>query len=350
MPAPSRVTLQHIADKLGLSRATVSMALRETGRVSEPTRRRIRRTAREMGYQPDPLLSALSRHRRKPSSPGSVIAVIKRTPRHKGLRDPLAQPAGRLGYRLEHFVWDQYPTQKALTTVLKNRGIAGVLFPEIPEPPALEPDLWDNFRGVYCGPYAGGSDQHCPFDLVRHNPFDALTLAWQKARATGARRIGLIIPTNLPEPHVLDIKTLAAYRHWQSTEPDLPRLSPLIGTFAQLREVGSPIQPWVREQQPELIIGAAHAVHAFITNNGPRIPRDLRFISLRLRQDTPNIAGILLDQITVNIRGLHHLHALIQHGHEMNPSLTTSLVVNAQWRDGASCPPAATPGSTPALP
>ncbi len=47
------VTLKDVGEKLGLSAVTVSCALRNTGDVAEPTRRRVLRAARELGYRPN---------------------------------------------------------------------------------------------------------------------------------------------------------------------------------------------------------------------------------------------------------------------------------------------------------
>ncbi|MCC6755569.1 MAG: helix-turn-helix domain-containing protein, partial [Solirubrobacterales bacterium] len=43
-------SLQHIADKAGVSVATASLALRDKGRISQDTRRRIKQLAEECGY------------------------------------------------------------------------------------------------------------------------------------------------------------------------------------------------------------------------------------------------------------------------------------------------------------
>lgn len=50
-PGRSRVTLQIIADRLAVSTATVSLALRDSPLVAEATRIRVREIAREMGYR-----------------------------------------------------------------------------------------------------------------------------------------------------------------------------------------------------------------------------------------------------------------------------------------------------------
>lgn len=47
----SRVTIQDIADALGISRNTVSKAINNTGVLAEATRERVLAKAREMGYK-----------------------------------------------------------------------------------------------------------------------------------------------------------------------------------------------------------------------------------------------------------------------------------------------------------
>ena len=47
----SRVTLQDIADELGVSRNTVSKAINNTGLLAEGTREKVLKKAIEMGYK-----------------------------------------------------------------------------------------------------------------------------------------------------------------------------------------------------------------------------------------------------------------------------------------------------------
>ena len=46
-----KITIQDIADALGLSRNTVSKALNNTGVLADDTRQKILRKAEEMGYR-----------------------------------------------------------------------------------------------------------------------------------------------------------------------------------------------------------------------------------------------------------------------------------------------------------
>jgi len=48
------VSLRDIAEEAGVSRMTVSLALRDTARIPPATRQRVREIADRLGYRPDP--------------------------------------------------------------------------------------------------------------------------------------------------------------------------------------------------------------------------------------------------------------------------------------------------------
>ncbi|HEX7469541.1 MAG TPA: helix-turn-helix domain-containing protein, partial [Verrucomicrobiae bacterium] len=55
-----RVTVYDIAEKLGVSHSTISLALRNHPGISEKRREQVKKAAKEMGYVPDPHLAALA--------------------------------------------------------------------------------------------------------------------------------------------------------------------------------------------------------------------------------------------------------------------------------------------------
>lgn len=76
----SRVTIQDIADALGLSRNTVSKAINNTGILADATRDKILAKAVEMGYKQFSYINAPNTQRKEPFSPedfkGGEIAVL----------------------------------------------------------------------------------------------------------------------------------------------------------------------------------------------------------------------------------------------------------------------------------
>ncbi len=64
-----RVSQKNVAEVAGFHVTTVSLALKNSPRLPPETREKIQRVARELGYQPDPMLSALTIYRRKVHKP-----------------------------------------------------------------------------------------------------------------------------------------------------------------------------------------------------------------------------------------------------------------------------------------
>lgn len=70
-----RVTLKQVAAKAGVHVSTAWRALKNDTYVDAAKRARIRAVAKELGYTPDPMLTALSHYRggriRRPTNPRS---------------------------------------------------------------------------------------------------------------------------------------------------------------------------------------------------------------------------------------------------------------------------------------
>ncbi|MBT7865613.1 MAG: LacI family DNA-binding transcriptional regulator, partial [Opitutales bacterium] len=73
-----RYTQKDIATRAKLSVATVSMALKNHPSLPEKTILRVKQIAKELGYKPDPVLSALVAHRnrKRVRSNFSVIGLV----------------------------------------------------------------------------------------------------------------------------------------------------------------------------------------------------------------------------------------------------------------------------------
>ncbi len=96
----SKVTLQDIADRLRLSRTTISLALRDHPRISVSTKQRVRKLVSQMGYEPDRVARSLATGRSNligllvPNSTNlyyaEVIRGIEEAAREAGLHVVLA--------------------------------------------------------------------------------------------------------------------------------------------------------------------------------------------------------------------------------------------------------------------
>ena len=84
--------MRHIAERAGVTQATVSMALANHPRISVATRQRVAKLAEELGYRPNAYVSALMRARRTGRSLEGrpVLALVSPFPEEEGWRSAAA--------------------------------------------------------------------------------------------------------------------------------------------------------------------------------------------------------------------------------------------------------------------
>ncbi|MBK1878095.1 LacI family DNA-binding transcriptional regulator [Pelagicoccus mobilis] len=196
-----RVLMKDVAKVAGVHQTTVSLALRNHPSLPKSTRERIQKLADEMGYRPDPALSALVAYRQATKNRPSeqVIAWIINVRDPKGVsehhvhRDLLAgakERATELGYKLDTFwLGHEYKDSKSLNRVLQARGIQGVIFGAFDyfdEPFELD---WEQYSLVKVNPFP----EFLEFDSVQTNQIESIRLVHRKLKEMGIHRIGLAV-------------------------------------------------------------------------------------------------------------------------------------------------------------
>jgi DNA-binding LacI/PurR family transcriptional regulator len=125
-----RPTLEDVAQRAGVSRALVSIVMRDAAGASQQTRARVRRAADEIGYRPDPRARRLRQHRTK------LIGVTFTAGQefHADLVDGVYVAAEELGYDVVlSGVTPHRDEPRALRTLIDDRCEGLVLIgPEMP--------------------------------------------------------------------------------------------------------------------------------------------------------------------------------------------------------------------------
>src|ERR1700748_1389319 len=120
MPVSPSVHMEDIAFAAGVSRSTVSRALRNDPRLKSETCARVQKMAAELGYRPNPFVATLMadlQRKRRPST-SSTLAVVTPHPSREGWRrqnpsfvdyfEGAKERAASQGYALETF-WLREP-------------------------------------------------------------------------------------------------------------------------------------------------------------------------------------------------------------------------------------------------
>ena len=343
MPAPAP-TLRSLARTLGLSRTTVSDALRGSPRVDPDTAVRVKRAAREAGYRRNPLAGALMselRRSRGTAFRGVLAAVDFHEPSrpeyaarfHNELVAGAQARATDLGFKLERFVVGRAGlTVQRLDSILQSRGIHGIfLLPAWDEPDLSNLD-WSRYAGIYTDYIIERPALHS----VCSDHYRSLLAALQRIAALGYVRPGLILQKHHDER--LQHRWGAAFRTFQETHRIIRAVPPLIvETFAR-----DQFQQWFRKHKPDVVLGHHTEAIEWMEACGAEIPGTHGFVSLNVLNKTRPCAGLDLQPRQLGARGAELLIAQLQRNEAGIPEWPSTTTIPAHWVEGPtlrSAPP-----------
>ena len=284
----TRVTLRDVATKAGVHHTTASRALKNDPRVCAETLAKIKAIAEEMGYSPDPMLSALNAYRHASRAPQfhGTIAWVTSFPTRDGWRfsscydlyfKGAAEQLQRHGYRLEEF-WLQEAnlTARRASQVLLHRGIRGLLVCPLPVSRGHLSLQWKNFAAVSFGYSLYRPRLH----LFSAAHYRAIITSMRKLRTLGYRRVGMVTSHEMNER--MDRMWTAAYR---AELPMLPGSETIpIHLYADLMHRASAASlkqsrklflKWYSDYKPEAIITSSSPVAHWLKDLGFRVPKDV---------------------------------------------------------------------------
>jgi LacI family transcriptional regulator len=339
---PRAATLQDVADRTGVHRSTVSLALREHPSIPAVTRERIRAVAAGLGYRANPLVTALMKSRRtgKPER-HAVLAYITNHPTRYGWRPPeLEQPdffpgavaRGKdFGFKVEHF-WmaDSGMTPVRFAAILRSRGIHGLLVGRLPAGlHRLELD-WSSFACVALGLTLEAPRLH----HVAENHFFTTRHAMQQCAQRGYRRVGLVFSTPNDYPRVGD-RWIGGYLCQQRNLARSNRL-PI--------HVGAPFDreaflAWERRWKPDAILATrASPVLTWLGEAGRRVPEDVGVVALRNERPELGHTGVYYDPAKIGALGVETLIGAMHRSELGVPAESHEVLLPGAWLEGTTLP------------
>lgn len=290
-------SLQTLADVLGVSRATVSRALRNSPLVNAELRKKIHRTAKKIGYRFDPKLTELMSYLRRGRSQGdaeTMALVFSRgyeefrrmgaavLPMTGGLR----RRATELGFRLETFHLADYNYQaESLSRVLWNRGIRGVVVGSLrPEEANFQLD-WGRFSAVS----TSFSLEKPYLHRICHFHFHSLRQTYERLLKLGYRRIGMALDSKADR--VSDHNWTAGYLFEKYRHTSQKRIEPFVN-YDGVEE--QKLRKWIDTSKPEAIIVPGNGTPYLLAlqNLGYDVPRDIGVAALGVRREHKEMSGI----------------------------------------------------------
>ncbi|MDO8538957.1 MAG: LacI family DNA-binding transcriptional regulator [Opitutaceae bacterium] len=335
MPDPAP-TLRSLAKVLGLSRTTVSDALRGSPRVDPNTAARVRRVATDAGYRRNPLAGALMselRRSRGAAFRGVIAAIDFNEPErpdhaaryHRELVVGADARATELGFKVEKFsVGHAGLSVQRLDSILQSRGIYGLLL----LPSWHDPDLsnldWSRFAGIYTDYIIERPALHS----VCSDHHRSLLAALQRLAALGYRRPGLFLQRHQNER--LQYRWGAAFHAFQEHHGIGKPVPPLMVDVFDRAEFVS----WFERHAPDVVLGHNSDAIDWMESCGARVPATHGFACLNLNMNPKPLAGLDLQPRILGARATELLIGQLQRNETGIPEWPSTTTIPARWVDG----------------
>lgn len=331
-----------IARAAGVSKNTVSLALRGDPQIPPATRERIERIAHDFGYQKNATMAHLMAELRRTKKPRvqSTLALLNANADREAFRRHPTVPtyvtgcqrrADQLGYAVDEFwLHDPQLDGARLNKILRSRGIRGAIVVGLMREnvlPASFAETWKEFPIVVTG--VRTHDPALSFACTDHH---ILALrAYEKALALGYGRPALVLDEEIDR--LVDGRFSAGVSVASRNRPAKAQTRP----FYQVREAMKEpaiFARWFAREKPDVLLTLYNVVHSWLREMNLKVPADVGLIQLEWRASSPEWAGMDQHNDVVGEAAVEMLVSMI-HRHEIGvPEFPRATLVGSTWKDG----------------
>jgi LacI family transcriptional regulator len=343
----NRITLRDIAERVGVSHVTVSLALRNHPSISVGRRDEVRRVAEQMGYKPDPMLASLAVYRQSKRAPRiqHSLAWINHWDQPERLRGDhkefdgywrgAAKSGEQYGYRLEEIRWEAGCSAARFQQILMTRNVRGLLIPPHPSPPDWGEFDWSKFSVVRFGQSVPAPESH----QVAADHFRGVVMALRVMRDYGYMRIGMVVCGDFDSR--LGGNYMGGFYSAQRILGSKDICPPLMTdetTYLQrplkaLKE----LKDWIERHEPDAILTSVPQIPGLIRELGYRIPEQIAVAGTSVF-DVPVDAGINQNPEAIGRVAVETLVAQILVNDRGEPPAPCRILIDSRWQDGESLP------------
>lgn len=338
MPNP---TLRTLAKQLGLSRTTVSDALRGSPRVKQDTIDRVMKAAKEVGYQRNPLTGTVMSLLRRSDGQDfrGVIGILEFVPENRAdhasrysnaVTQGIINRAEHLGFKAERFeIGPNGMHLKRLDTILHTRGIQALVVLPAEGFPDLTELNWDRYTAVYTDYYIDQPNLHC----VCSDHYRSMVALLQETHRRGYRRPGLCIEIALDER--LQFRWEGAFLALQEYLPEITEVPPLrVTSFCQ-----DAFLKWFNRYKPDVVLCHEAAALDWMESVGAKVPATHGFVCLNSLRAPENITSLDFQCGDLGARATDLVTSQLLHNEMGVPSQSSLTTISALLKEGSSLRP-----------
>lgn len=327
---------REISQIAGVSQSTVSRALRNHPALPRETCERIQAIARKLGYQENPLLSAVlgSMRRGRRETYFGTLGFLTAHQSADGWREIATyrdffqgakDRAEQQGFKLEsHWAADPALSGRRLTDILRARGITGLLLgSRSPDARFAELD-WEQFAVVRLGFSWSNQRFHC---VVNHQVHTVRLVASELA-ARGYRRVGLAISRWQNE--AVEHNWLAGFLAWQHLLPAAERVP--VHQPEQLEQ--AEFLKWFRRHRPDACIAVNPQVQDWLKSSGHALLADVGFALLDWHDDHCDFAGADQGNRLVGSAAVDVAVGILRRNERGMPEHPHITLTKSSWHEG----------------
>lgn len=333
----TRVSLKAIAETVGVSPATVSYALRGRPGVSSAMRDKVRKIAEEMGYRPDPMVSALAETRWRKEKRSARVNLALLTRKQAQEEALFVARAERIGYSLSPVYFDALHNPAQLNRMLRALSARGVI---IYDPRGRDHFIYSACEAIKWNACSWVSVREGGPSLAVHrvhfNTFGDVQRALRNIAHRGYRRIAFLREIILN--HRVNARQSGAFLEFQAARRG--EIDCLEVEMAYLgNDNSSPVRPElakaVQAFQPDALLLSYTGLHR-------RLPEDLQQLPWAsfsfIAESVSSIAGIRMDLELMARWGIDFLDLLLRRGEYGLAEKRQTLLIDSDWTDGPTLP------------
>lgn len=342
-PFAKPLRLKDIAAIANVDVSTVSLALRNSIKVADETRRRITEIADRLSYRRDPVNFALSARRLRISNaqlnrPAILfltnrpdMADFNAAPHMPAFFEGVKHQAELMGFACElQLISDSQQRDSHFESQLLAKRVQGIILAAfLPPFRTLQLD-WSRFAVVKID----SSFMEPSVTRIGHDQQQIARIAYQKMSGLGYCRIGLAIGK------VDEDGSNQLYRRGHRVEQELSGhavIPPLLFEHSDSLETNTErLKCWARQHRLDGVISNWGSIRTMLENGGWRVPDEMGCSCLCLNAPDPKLAGTVVSNYSVGVKAVEAIALLVktrQFGVAPDPNC---VYIGARWVDGES--------------